>query len=224
MHIGLIGGIGPASTVFYYRGLVSAFEALGQELHLTIGHTDVRRLVANVNAGRPDLQAAEYHRITKQLAAAGADAVAMTSMGGHFCAPEFEKVSPLPILNGPRAVAAALHEQGLGRVGIIGTRVVMETGLYGSIQGIDVVVPLGAALDQVHEDYIAVGTTGVATPNQHERLVIMARRLIEEQGAEAVILGGTDLFVVFEHEVLDFTVIDSAEVHIEAIVKAAVGG
>ena len=222
MHIGLIGGIGPASTTFYYERIVRAFNQAGTPLHLTIGHTDVQRLVQNVEAGRPDQQAEEYRRITAQLAAAGAEAVAITSMGGHFCAPAFEAISPLPVLNGPNAVGTEVGRLGLKRVGIIGTNVVMRTGLYGALSGIEVLTPLGADFEQTHADYVAVGTTGQATPDQHQRLVEAARGLCEDRGADAVILGGTDLFVVFRHESPRYRVIDSAEVHIDAIVKAAI--
>lgn len=221
MHIGLIGGIGPASTTFYYQGIVQRMAGTGNPLHLTIGHTDVHQLVANVEAERPDRQALEYRRITEQLAGAGAEAVAITSMGGHFCAPEFAAVSPLPLINGPEAVAKFLKAEGLTKVGLIGTRVVMQTGLYGWITEADVLTPEGPDLDQTHADYIAVGTTGKATPDQHMRLVDAARVLCEYRGAEAVILGGTDLFVVFDQETPNYPVIDSAEVHMDAIVAMA---
>lgn len=221
MHIGLIGGIGPASTTFYYQGIVDRMAGTGKTLQLTIGHTDVHGLVANVEANRPDLQAVEYRRITEQLAAAGAGWVAITSMGGHFCAPEFAAISPLPLINGPEAVAAYLQAEGLSKVGLIGTRVVMQTGLYGWITEAEVLTPEGSNLDQTHADYIAVGTTGKATPDQHRRLVEAARVLCEDRGAEAVILGGTDLFVVFDQETPNFRVIDSAEVHMDAIVRVA---
>ena len=97
MHIGLIGGIGPAATVFYYERIVQAFAAAKTPLHLTIGHTSAVTLSQNVAAGRTDEQVTEFNRITHQLAAAGADAVAITSMGGHFCAKEFAAQSPPPL-------------------------------------------------------------------------------------------------------------------------------
>jgi aspartate racemase len=54
MHIGLIGGIGPAATVFYYERIVQAFDAAAQPLHLTIAHTSARTLSRNVAAGRAE--------------------------------------------------------------------------------------------------------------------------------------------------------------------------
>ena len=105
MHLGLIGGIGPAATVFYYERIVRGFAAAGQPLELTIGHSSAQTLSSNVAAGNTGAQAREFERIARQLAGAGAEAVVITSMGGHFCAEAFAAISPLPLIEGPPAVA-----------------------------------------------------------------------------------------------------------------------
>lgn len=221
MHIGLIGGIGPAATVFYYEQIVLAFAASAQPLNLTIAHTSARNLAHNVAAGLADVQAMEFNRVTGQLAAAGADVVVITSMGGHFCAPEFAALSPLPMINGPEAVADDLRRQGIARIGVLGTRVVMQTSLYGAFSALTPIAPLGDDLDQVNDDYVAMAIAGVATPAQRDRLLDAGQRLVRDQGAEAVLLGGTDLNLVYNGAALDFPVIDSAMVHVEAVVSAA---
>ena len=220
MHIGLIGGIGPAATVFYYERIVQAFAASAQPLHLTIAHTSALNLSRNVAAGRVDVQAAEFNRITGQLAAAGADVVVSTSMGGHFCAKEFAALSPLPMINGPDSVADYLKQQGMRRVGVIGTRVVMETCLYGALNEFDPVTPIGSDLAQVNDDYVAMAIAGAATPAQRERLLIAGKRLVRDQGAEVVLLGGTDLNLVYDGATFDSPVVDCAMVHVDAIVNA----
>lgn len=222
MHIGLIGGIGPAATVFYYDRIVRAYDAAQQKLELTIAHTSARMLSANVNAGRAEEQATEYLRVTRQLAAAGAHAVAITSMGGQFCVREFAVVSPLPIINGPIAVADRLKLLGLRRVGILGTRIVMQTALYGSLQDLDPVVPADALLQQVNDDYVAIAIAGQVNAEQRQRLLYAANRLIQREGASAILLAGTDLNLVFDEALeLGYPVIDSAAVHVDAIVAAA---
>ena len=221
MHIGLIGGIGPAATVFYYERMVQAFAASAQPLHLTIAHTSALELSRNVAAGLVDVQAAEFNRVTVQLAAAGADVVVITSMGGHFCAKEFVALSPLPMISGPDSVAHHLKQQGIRRVGILGTRVVMQTCLYGSLRELDPVAPVGDDLSRVNDDYVAMAIAGTASPAQRERLLEAGHRLVHDQGAEVVLLGGTDLNLVYDGAGLDFPVIDSAMVHVEAIVSVA---
>jgi aspartate racemase len=222
MHIGLIGGIGPAATVFYYERIVKAFDAAQQHLELTIAHTSARMLSANVRAGRVEEQVNEYVRVTRQLAAAGVDAVAITSMGGHFCAQQFAAVSPLPIIDGPTAVADKLKAMGLDRIGILGTRVVMQTALYGSLRDLHPVVPNGALLDQVNDDYVAMAIAGKANADQRQRLLDAGDSLIRNNGASAILLGGTDLNLVFKEDLgLSYPVIDSAAVHVDAIAAAA---
>lgn len=221
MHIGLIGGIGPAATVYYYEQIVKSFAEAGAELHLTIAHTSVTRLSANNAAGNVDDQVAEYCRVGKQLAAAGAEAIAITSMGGHFCADAFAPRSPLPLIDGPGAVATYLRRAGLRRIGILGTRVVMQTGLYGSLSDLEPLAPPGAALEQVNQDYVESAIAGHATSAQRERLLAAGRALVDDQGAQAVLLGGTDLNLVYADAGVDYLVVDSAKVHAEAIVARA---
>ena len=96
MHTGLIGGIGPAATEYYYRGLIERQNAAGTSPDLTIVNADVRDLVRNLASGDARAQAEIFAKLARRLAAAGADAVAVTSMGGHFCSRELEAISPLP--------------------------------------------------------------------------------------------------------------------------------
>jgi aspartate racemase len=221
MHIGLIGGIGPAATVFYNERIVRAFDAADRTLRLTIAHTSARALSRNAAAGHVDQQVVEYQRVTDQLAAAGAEVVVITSMGGHFCAKEFAAVSPLPMIDGPEAVAAYLRQRGPRRVGILGTRVVMQTRLYGALDDLDPVVPAGEELGRVNDDYVAMAIAGAPTSGQRERLLAAGRALVREQGAQAILLGGTDLNLVYDGSAFDVAVIDSAVLHVDAIVKAA---
>ena len=97
MHIGLIGGIGPAATEYYYRGLIARHTRSGTPLELTIAHADVRELAQNLANNDARKQADIFVRLVRRLAAAGAGAVAVTSMGGHFCITELEAISPLPM-------------------------------------------------------------------------------------------------------------------------------
>ena len=71
MHIGLIGGIGPAATVAYYTALVAAFRHAGQPLEVTIAHADISVLAVNANDNNPEAQAEVFGKHLKQLAGAG---------------------------------------------------------------------------------------------------------------------------------------------------------
>ena len=71
------------------------------------------------------------------------------------------------------------------------------------------------------DDYVAVAIRGAATSAERERLLTAGASLVRDQRAEVVLLGGTDLNLVYDGVELDFPVIDSAMVHVDAIVNAA---
>jgi aspartate racemase len=221
MHIGLIGGIGPAATEFYYRGLVDRHAKSQTRLELTIANAEVGDLSQNLANKDSRKQAEIFAALISRLKAAGAQAAAVTSMGGHFCIGELLPISPLPMLNGIPEAAAAVGRGKFKTVGIIGTRMVMETRLYGAISPAAVVVPIGTELGEVHENYAAMATAGRVNDAQRRVFFAAGERLCREQGAEVVLLGGTDLFLAFQGRDAGFPVLDCADVHVEAIYQAS---
>jgi aspartate racemase len=169
--------------------------------------------------GAPGKQAEIFLRLTRRLQAAGADAVAVTSIAGHFCIQELEALSPLPVINAIPEIEAALVNRGLRRVGLLGTRVVMQSHLYGGVSAVEVVLPQGESLDATHNAYVAMATAGQADDQQRELLFSVGNDLCRKQGAEAVVLAGTDLFLAFEGRDCGFPTIDCARVHIDALFR-----
>jgi aspartate racemase len=217
VHIGLIAGIGPAATDFYYRGLIERHTASGIPLELTMAHADVREMARNLNERNPRRQAEIFARLIGRMKAAGAQAAAVTSMGGHFCINELTPISPLPLVHGVQAVAAAIAKRGLKRIGLLGTRTVMESRLYGSVASAELIAPEDPALGEVHEAYSGMASIGKVTDAQREVFVREGQRLMRERGAEAIMLGGTDLFLAFQGRPAPFPLVDCADIHVEAI-------
>ncbi|MEO1019228.1 MAG: aspartate/glutamate racemase family protein [Pseudomonadota bacterium] len=122
MHIGLVGGIGPAATNFYHRQLIEASAARNVALELTIAHADSPILLRNQERGDKAAQAEIFLRLTHRLEAAGARAVAITAIAGHFCIDEFKARSPLAVIDMLQETNSAIHRMGARKIGIIGTR------------------------------------------------------------------------------------------------------
>ena len=223
MHIGLIAGIGPAATDFYYRGLIERHAASGIPLELTMAHADVREMSRNLTNNDPAAQADIFARLVERLKGAGAVAAAITSMGGHFCVKQLEAISPLPILNAIPEIGAAVARRKLRKIGVIGTRTVMESRLYGGMPGVEIVAPEGAAMDQVHTAYIEMAGVGRVTDAQRRTFFDVGRHLCQERGAEAIMLGGTDLFLAFVGQETPFPLVDCADIHVDAIYRASAG-
>jgi aspartate racemase len=212
MHIGLIGGIGPAATIYYYKELVRLFAEAKQKMALTIVHTDLGEYAANMASGNADGQARLFAQLTAKLKTGGCDSVALTSMGGHFCIAEFESLSPLPVLNAIPVLNAEFSRQNLKRIGVLGTRAVMDSGLYG-VASAQVIAPPLEERNRVHDTYVAMATLGFSTSEQRIYMQDVAARLHRDAGVDAIVLGGTDLFLAFDQPHYAYKIIDCAIVH-----------
>lgn len=221
MHIGLIGGIGPAATDYYYREIIAYWATIGAPLELTTVHADAPTLLKNQSAGDEAAQVKIYQVLTERLRAAGAGSVSVTSIAGHFCIEAFKRVSPLPIIDMIVEVSRYLEKNGIERIGVLGTEAAMRSGLYGGIRSVEMVAPHGEDLAAVHNAYIEMAVSGSVTEKQRRVFVEAGQRMIERDGAEAILLGGTDLVLAFGDDSAPFETVDCARVHIDAIAREA---
>ncbi|MEL6791782.1 MAG: aspartate/glutamate racemase family protein [Pseudomonadota bacterium] len=219
MHIGLIGGIGPAATDFYYQGLIKRAAAKGVDMDLTMVHADSPTLLANLQADDKATQSEIYMRLTERLAQAGAACVVITSVSGHFPIDVFQPKSPLPVIDIMATLRAHLADSGLKRVGIMGTRPAMASAMFGKLGALDVIAPAGDALNRVHDAYVELAVSGQPTNALRSVFFEEGATLVRDAGAEAVLLGGTDLNVAFEGHDPGFALVDCADIHVDEVAK-----
>lgn len=222
MHIGLIGGIGVAATVLYYQRLTTAAAALGVPLQLTLVHADVHQLIRNNLADDRATQARIFADLTQRLKGAGCDFVALTSLGAHYCVEEFAQISPLPIVSGVTLLDGHFAAQGLKRVGLLGTRVVMRTRLYGQLHQTEAVA-LDAEIEVLGQLYQDIAVAGRCSANQRAQLVAAGAKMVQDQQAEAIVLAGTDLNLAFDEQETGYRVIDAVDVHVALLAELAAG-
>jgi aspartate racemase len=220
-QIGLIGGIGPAATDYYYRRIISRFAELGETLELTTVHADTPTLLNNLETSDRSAQVAIYTRLADRLVSAGARCVVVTSIAGHFCIEQFKAVSPLPVIDLIEAVDVAVRDRNVSKVGILGTLTVMETRFYSGLSATECVIPPEAMIRDVHDAYLAIARSAVVT--DHERSVFddACRWYFDEAGVDAILLGGTDLALVYTEENAPFPVVDCAAIHVDAVVRSS---
>lgn len=220
MHIGLIGGIGPASTLVYYQRLCARMRELEAPLDLTIVQADVHTLIANNLADRRDEQAAVYAVLIDRLKAAGAECVGITSLGGHFCFDETAAIASLPLVSAVAPLDDYFASQDITRVGLLGTRVVMRTRLYGQLHRTSAVA-CDDDIERLGQTYQDIAVAGVCTDEQRELFFAAGRRMVDEQGAEAIVLAGTDLGLAFGGRETGYRVIDALDVHVALLADLA---
>lgn len=222
MHIGLIGGIGPAATLVYYQRLCARMRELNAPLELTIVQADVHTLIKNNLADRRDDQALVYAALIDRLKAAGAECVGITSLGGHFCFDETARISSLPLVSAVAPLDDFFASEGLTRVGLLGTRVVMRTRLYGQLRR-TAAVARDDEIDRLGQLYQDVAVSGVCSDAQRAAFFDAGRRMVDEQDADAIVLAGTDLGLAFDGRDTGYRVIDALDVHVALLADLASG-
>jgi len=216
--LGLVGGLGPGATVYYYRALLAAHAAQDRVARMLIAHADVNRVHALAGANDRDALARYLAGIIGSLKAGGAELAAMVAITPHLCIPQLAPISPLPIVDMVAEVAGAVRAKGLKRVALFGTRFTVETSMFGRLDAIEVARPRPDEITRIHDTYLDV-VAGRQTPGQLDALRELAQTLISRDGAEAILLAGTDLSLVFDEASAGFPLIDCAGVHVEAIVR-----
>jgi aspartate racemase len=222
MHIGLIGGIGVAATIVYYQRLTAAVAAKGGRLDLTIVHGDIQELIRNNLADRRQEQAEAFLPLLQRLKAAGCDCAALTSLGGSFCFAELEALSPLPLVSGIAPLDDHFAGAGIRRIGLLGTRVVMRTRLYGQLRRTQAIA-LDEEIETLGQTYQDVAVSGRCTDEQRRLFLDAGRRMIDA-GAEAIVLAGTDLNLAFDGAESGYPVIDALDVHVAVLAEMAMAG
>jgi aspartate racemase len=215
--LGLIGGLGPGATVHYYRGLIAAHAAQGRVARMLIAHADV-------NHARPLAEADELDELARYLngfvdatAAGGAEMAAIVAITPHICVAQLLPLLRIPLIDMVSVVRDAIHARGLKRVALFGTRSTVASRMFGRLD-IDVVMPQPDEIDFIHNAYLDV-VYDRSTPAGIDRLRELAHTLIRRDGAEAVLLAGTDLSMVLNEENAGFPTLDCAGVHIAEITK-----
>ncbi|RFP89800.1 aspartate/glutamate racemase family protein [Rhodobacteraceae bacterium 63075] len=220
MHIGLIGGIGPAATVAYYQRLVHVFGQADVPLQLTIQHADMKTLTENAGRLDSDAQTEVFAAHIRSLKGAGCDIVGITALTGHFCMPMLQAVSQLPILSATDAINTYCAQHGIARLGLLGSPSVLKSRLFGLLHEVETVVP-GEDPEGIGRTYMEIATKGACTTDQADLLITAGSEMMQAQQADAILLAGTDLGLVFETGDPGYPTIDAVRLHVDAFLEVA---
>lgn len=225
---GIIGGLGPESTVEYYRSIVAAYREQtrdGSYPSVIINSINMKRLIdafsADDRAGAAEYLATEVAK----LARAGADFGLLSANTPHIVFDEVQSRSPIPLISIVRATCDAAKALGLKRLGLFGTRFTARAGFYTealAAEGVTLALPGDDEQDYIHDRYMNELVNGIFLPETRARLVEIARRLKTEEGIEGLILGGTELpLILHERDAADagMPFLDTTQIHVRAVVE-----
>jgi aspartate racemase len=222
--IGLIGGLGVGAAVHYYEKLAEAHARQGIGLDLAMGHAETSRVFHFVSSGDRAGLAGYLAEFLQRLAAAGAELGVIPAVTPHFCIHELQSVSPLPVISIFDPLIECVPSRSVRRVATFGTRFVMESDLFGMLPGVEFVHARPDELDLIHRTYLALAESRQGTLEAHHSLTELAQTLCSRDGVDSILLAGTDLALLFNETNTQFPAIDCAALHLDAIVKAAIGG
>ena len=225
--IGLIGGMSWESSLVYYRLLNEEVKERLGGLHsakcvlYSVDFAEIERLQREA---RWDEAGQEMAKAARSLEAAGADLIVLCTNTMHKLTYAIEEATKLPFLHIADATAAAILENGHRRVALLATRFTMEqdfyTGRLRDVHGLEVLLPDEEERNSVHEIIYHELCVGVIREESKQRYVQIIQRLVE-QGAEAVILGCTEIGLLISAEDSPVPIFDTTAIHARIAVEAA---
>jgi aspartate racemase len=231
MHrtIGILGGMSPESTIAYYEHITRACaERFGDYGYppIIIYSVSFQPYVDWPNADRWDLVAQGLSQAACRLVGAGADFVIIATNTMHLVFDQIQASVDVPVLSLLDAVADATHTQGLDTVGLLGTRFTMGKGFYQDALGrhnIRVLVPDAHDQDYVNRVIYEELVAGQLHPASRQGYLDVIRRL-EDQGAQGVILGCTEIPLLIDESDAGLPLFDTTAIHAEAALQYAIEG
>lgn len=224
--IGLIGGIGPQSTIEYYRFIIEGYrerQSDGSYPPIIINSVDLNKLLSWMNANELNTVTDYLVAAIGKLADAGADFAALAANTPHIVFNQIRERSPLPLISIVEATRDKASHLGLQRLGLFGTHFTMQSRFYPDTfaeKQMAIVVPNKAEQDYIHEKYFAELIKNIILPETRARLLAIVDRMKTDDAIDGLILGGTELSLILrEFEDKELPYLDTTHIHAAAIVE-----
>ena len=223
--IGIIGGIGPASTLDYYSGVVSGYRAKindGNYPKIVINSVNMAEMLSYVSGKDWDNLVNMLLAAINELAAAGAEFAAVASNTPHIVFDRIKQRSPLPLISIVGATCEYARSKSCKKVIVLGTWFTMSSGLYSEAfkkYDITAIVPSEQEQAEIHGIIFPNLEDGIIVPEDKQRMLAIADKLIAEHNADALVLGCTELPLMIKDGDLNTLLLNTAQIHIDAIVN-----
>ncbi len=225
--LGLIGGMSWESTIPYYRMI----------------NQHVKEQLGGLHSAKIILYSVDFHEIEQlqakgdwqtagqvlsdaalSLKRAGAEVVVVCTNTMHKVANDIETASGLPLLHIADATAAQIKQQGINKIGLLGTRYTMEQDFYrGRLTekyDIDVITPNSAdreIINRIIYEELCLGITSETSRQEYRRII----GHLEEQGAQGIIFGCTEITLLVNAQDATVPVFDTTAIHAKAAAQYA---
>ena len=224
--LGMIGGVGPESTIDYYKNIIAMYRERkgdGSYPQFVINSVDLTKGIdfmnANNLAGMADFLLNEIEKLPR----AGAEFGIIAANTPHIVFDDIAPKSPIPLISIVEATCAHAKARKLKRLALFGTRYTMQADFYQKVfarEGIDLVVPDPKDQDYIHEKYFAELVPGNFLPETRAGLLAIVDRMKSKIDVDGVILAGTEIPLILRGENHNgIALLDTGKIHCLAAVN-----
>jgi aspartate racemase len=220
--LGIIGGIGPESTIDYYRLTIDTYR---QQIHdgsyppVIINSIDLNKVRNLVEAGALKELAEHLVAELQRLSRAGAHLGLFAANTPHIVFDEVQQHSPIPLISIVEATCDAARNMKLNRLGLLGTRFTMQGRFFPDVfsrHNIALVVPDEDAQAYIHDKYMNELVNGIFRPETRNELLAIVQSLRDLRHIDGLILGGTELPLILRDADAGIPFLDTARIHVQA--------
>ncbi len=224
--IGIIGGVGPSSTIEYYQQIIKGFQERMETRdypELIISSVNMTEMLNYVFNNRYDELIDFLIARIKPLEAAGVDYIAIASNTPHIVFDTLASQINTPLISIVEETCKVLHNNNIKRAGLLGTRSTMTKGFYNKIAAkynIEMLIPAIEQQNYVHEKYMSELVYNRILPETKKELIKIIYELKTIESIEAIVLGGTELpLILSQADFRDLKIFDTTMIHVESIVS-----
>jgi len=224
--LGIVGGLGPESTIEYYRFILAGYRETrpGTAPAIIINSLDVDYGISLLDANQLNELTDYLVSGFERLARAGADFGLMAANTPHLVFDQVQRRSSIPLLSIVEATCDEVKRRGLHRVALLGTGFTMRGRFYPDVftrAGVELVVPAEQERALIHDKYINELLKNVFSPESREQIFAIIEEMRKRDRIEAVVLAGTELPLILREVEprAGIPFLDTTKIHVEAAVR-----
>jgi aspartate racemase len=224
--LGIVGGIGPESTVDYYRSLIRIWREQtmdGSAPSILVNSIDLKKMLDLIAANRLSEVTAYLSGEMERLARAGADVGLLTANSAHIVFDELQRRSSIPLISIVEATREAAEGRGFSRLGLFGIRFTVRGRFYPDVfskAGISLIVPKEDEQAYIDDKYMNELVNGVFLPETRDQLLTIVDRLAKQEHVQGLILAGTELPLILRDTNSEIPFLDTTQIHVKASINA----
>lgn len=226
--LGLVGGMGPESTVPYYHDIVYGVqEKVGGDFfpNLTIESVNVFDVLRLCGEQKYEELTTYLMKAIRNLIQSGADFVALSANTPHIVFDRLKEQTSVPLVSIIDATRDEAQRQNIKRLGLLGTVFTMKGEFFKTPfveSGIDIVIPTEEEMDRINQKISSELERGIVKDETLREFQNIIERMKQEDGIEAVVLGCTELPLLLNDSVSPVPCLDTMQIHIKTLVERIV--